>query len=165
MGLLSRVLKTPDDDSDEVQKKLQAEESGLFMASSPAGEEAADALPEPGADASAEATGEMAAGAEGEAQGVSPEEEGEPAEAADDTGSGEPAASESAEDSADDPADDPLAAFRSTVGQRRHAQAIQDDLVDVPAAELLAEARSILDALGGADQGSHLPGEAEEEAA
>jgi hypothetical protein len=180
MGLLSRVLKTPDDDSDEAQEKLEAEEGGLFMASSSADKEAADAPPEPGADAPPEVTGETAAGAEGEAQGASPEatgetaaeaegvaqgaspeEEGKPAEAADDATSGEPAARESATDSDDDP----LAAFRSTAGQRRHAQTLHDDLEDVPAAELLAEARSILDALGGASQGSHVPGEAEEKAA
>lgn len=169
MGLLSRILKTPDDDTDEVQDEFQAEESGLLMASSPAGEEAAGTPPETGLDASPEAAAEMPAEAEdvaptaeGSAENPSQQEEGEPPEVANDSEASEPPAeSEPPEDSADDP----LAAFRSTLDQRRHVQGIEDDLVDVPAADLLVEARSILDALAGANQGPQLLGEAEEEAA
>jgi hypothetical protein len=174
MGLLSRILKTPDDDTDEVQDEFQAEESGLLMAASPASKEAAVTPPEAGADASLEVTAETAAEAEGvaltaegEAQGPSQQEEGESPEAANDPGASEPPSEGEPPPSEppDGSADDPLAAFRSTVGERRHVQGIQDDLVDVSAAELLAEARSIRDALVGANQGPQLLGEAEEEAA
>ena len=173
MGLLSRILKTPDPDADEVQDEFQAEESGLLMASSPPAEEAADAPPEPGADTASEAAAEMPPEAESEAPTAeggaeSPsQEEGEPSEAAEDAAVAEPEAqiepppSEPEEDSSGDP----LAAFRSTAGQHGQAQAIQADLVDVPVEELLGEARSIRDALSAAARGGHLPEEAEQEAA
>jgi hypothetical protein len=180
MGLLSRVLKTPDDDTDEVQDEFQAEESGLLMASAPASEKEADTPPEAGVDAPPEAAAEMPAEAEdvaptAEGGAESPSQQGDPSqqgegespEAADNPEASEPPAESQAPPSqpAENSDEDPLAAFRSTLGQHQYTQGIQDDLVEVPMAELLAEARSIRDALAGASQGSQLPGEAEDEAA
>jgi hypothetical protein len=171
MGLLRRFMKTPNDEEDEMQDELQAEESGLLMASSVPREEDADTPPNTEVDASLEAAAEMPPEAEdvapteeGEAESPADEEQAEPAQdaaPAEPEAQIEPPPSEPPEDSSDDP----LAVFKSTFGQRQHAETIQQDLVEVPVDELLAEARSILDALRPAAPGGALIEEAERKAA
>jgi hypothetical protein len=174
MGLLSRILKTPNDDADDAEDEFEAEQNGLLMASLPPEEPAEAAQPEARADAPSGATADMtpqaeaaAPTAEGEAEGQPGEEEGKPPQATGDAPSSEPEeqAEPPADEAADDSSDDMLAAFKTKFGQRDRAQAIHDDLVDVPMAELLAEARAIRDALRPAGQVGHLIEEAEEEAA
>jgi hypothetical protein len=179
MGFLTRLLKTPNDDEDEMQDELRAEETGLLMASSIPREEDADtppdtgvdAPPDTGADAPPEAAAEMPPEAEdaaptGEDGAESPAEE-EQDEPAQDSAPAEPEApvEPPPDESPEEPSDDPLAVFRSSQSQRRHTDAFRQDLVEVPLDELLAEARSIRDALRPAAPSGDLIEEAEQEAA
>ncbi len=171
MGLLRRFMKTPNDDEDEMVDELQAEESGLLMPSSTPREEDAETPPDTGVDASPEAAAEtppeaedVAPTEEGEAESPADEEQAEPAHdaaPAEPEAQIEPPPSEPPEDSSDDP----LALFRSAHGGRQHAEAIRQDLSDVPLDELLAEARSIRDALSPAAAAGPLVEEAERRAA
>lgn len=175
MGLLSRILKTPNDDEDDTEGQFPAEESGLLMASLPPEDEAAaaqaEAPPDTPSGATADVTPEPEAAAptgEDSAEGQPPAgDEEKPPEAAGDEGSSEPReqAEPAAGEPADDSSDDLMEAFKSTLGQRDHTGVLHDDLVDVPMAELLAEARAVRDALMPPGQPDQAAEEAEEEAA
>jgi hypothetical protein len=170
MGMLSRILKTSDDD-DESEDEFQAEESGLLMAAPAAEGTPFEASPAPEVEgreerpteAVAETEAEVDAEADGEAPAAESDPETEPAEEED----AEPEAQsepESDEEGSEDSADDPLSAFRSTLGKRDRARALEQDLPDVAAHELLAEARSVLSIIA-AEPDTQAPEEAEREAA
>src|SRR3972149_3994514 len=111
MGLLSRILKTPNDDEAGAEDEFQAEQNGLLMASLPPEEEAPAAQPEAGAGAPSGAAADTksqpeagAPAAESEGEGEPDDEESEPPVATADAESSEP--QEQAEPSAGEPADD-----------------------------------------------------------
>jgi hypothetical protein len=163
MGVLSRILKTPDED--ESEDEFQAEESGLLMAASTAKESPTETPPVPELEGQegwpTEAVAEAAAEGELEAE---PTEGEEPSPEAAENAQAEEPEGQSEPSSDEDSADDPLSAFRSTIGKRDRARALEQDLPDVPAQELLAEARSILGIIA-ARPNVQAPEEAEREAA
>lgn len=162
MGLLKRLMKTPDEDQDEGQDEFNAEESGLLMAPSlpsepetqPAEEGAADTPPP--TEAAAEATPDpIAQPSQGEADPLAMGDQSPPVQSQEQPAApADPLAGQA-------PSDDGLSLFRdSAVTGSSLPSILRDDLEDVSTADLLADARSILSSLrggraaGSAKQGS-----------
>lgn len=164
MRFLTRLLKTPEEDQNEEQDEFDAEENGLLMIPSVAGDrEGAAPAGTPEADASqAEvpaAEGKLAnPPSQGEARGAE-DEAGEllagGGEPPDPTEESPPPQSQTAETVPEEAQteeaspDDPMSMFRGTAKRTRMAPVLKEDLGDLSAVELLAAARSIRNSLLG----------------
>ena len=160
MGLLKRLMKTPDEDQDEGQDEFNAEESGLLMTPSlpseaeaqPAEEGPADtpppaeagAAPDPIAQPSQGGADPLAIGDQSPPV-QSPEQPAAPADPLEGQAS----------------SDEGLSMFRdSAITASSLPSTLREALEDVSMADLLADARSILSSLrggraaGSAEQGS-----------
>jgi len=176
MRFLTRLLKTPDEDQNEEQDEFAAEENGLLMMPSLPGdkEEAA-----PAATLKVEVTQAGMLGVEGTAPSPPALEEAPPGE----DQVGQPLAGEERSPDATEESplaqslapetvreeaqteqgspDDPMHMFRASAKRANMAAALKEDLQDVPAVDLLTEARLIRNSLrsrqaaGGAGQGKH----------
>jgi len=164
MRFLTRLLKTPDADQEEGQDEFHAEENGLLMVPSLPGEGEGTAPVETRAARPLQAEAPVPEGGlasqsgQGEAESAQddvarpPEGEGEghltdkspPAETQPEQPVAEDAQAEQGS------SDDPLALFRVTATKQGGLpSALREGLEDVPAADLLAEARSIRSSLLG----------------
>ncbi len=162
MGFLKRVAKTPDESQDEGEDEFNAEENGLLMASSPpsdaqtpAGEvESTDPSPPAEAEPAQDPVVQVAQGG------------GDPLDMTAEPPSAESQAQQGA--SAEAPAneaatdDDALALFKASAkeGATGIPPVLKEDLEDIPAADLLAEARAIRAGLLGVDASGGEMGEA-----
>ena len=160
MGLLKRLMKTPGEDQDEGQDEFNAEESGLLMAPSlpsepetqPAEEGSAETPPPAEAGA---APDPIAPPSQGEADPLAMGDQSPPVQSQEQpAASVDPLAGQA-------PSGDGLSMFRDSAITGSSLPAIlRDDLEDVSMADLLADARSILNGLrggraaGSAEQGS-----------
>jgi len=164
MRFLTRLLKTPDEDQNEEQDEFDAEKNGLLMIPFLPGDEEGAALGgTPAADAP-QAEAPVAEGklanppSQGEARPTEDEagqllaREGDPPDATEESPppqSETPEAVAEEDPSEEGSSDDPMHMFRAGAKRTHMAQALKQDLEDVSATDLLAEARSIRNSLLG----------------
>ena len=152
MGFLTRLLKTPDEDQEEGPDELDAEEKGLLMVPSLPGEERPEPEGEPdarGTDVQGELVGPPAQGADLVEAATPPllSDGGESPEPARDSlpiqdATNEPASAEAPAEQAS--SDDAMDMFRADTERKDLLPSgLTDGLVEVSAADLLAEARSL----------------------
>jgi hypothetical protein len=161
MRFLTRIMKTPVEDQDEGQDEFEAEKNGLLMVPSLPGQEG-ETVEAPQAEsdpAAAPAAEEELASALPQDQSTPTEDvEAQPSSSEEDPldMAEAPAPAESevqqtaapAEQAEQDPSNDTLDLFRAAATRDSHlSPALAEDLKDVSAADLLAEARSIRDTL------------------
>ena len=168
MRFLNRLLKTPEEDQDETKDEFDAEEKGLLMVPSLPGDKEEsppsatletvvrepETLAAEGTAQGPPAEGEAATGPGQVAQ--RPAGEGEPTTATQESPPAEDATPETAGEGTEEEGspDDPMHMFRASAKRTYMAAALTDGLADVSIADLLAEARSVRNYLGGQDASS-----------